>query len=144
MLTCTWQAIPRLAYTYIYVSHTYIYVYLAAYDVSHTRLIGRMQGPAREVGVAYVSIRQHTSAYVSIRQHTSGPAREVGVACECAEVTREMPAFVDFTANPTYMRQHTSAYVSIRQHTSAYVSNAANAAFVDFAANLACAFDTLY
>jgi hypothetical protein len=113
-----------------------------------------MQGPAREVGVAYVSIRQHTSAYVSIRQHTSGPAREVGVACECAEVTREMPAFVDFTANPTYMRQHTSAYVSIRQHTSAYVSirqhtsayvsNAANAAFVDFAANLACAFDTLY
>ena len=63
----------------------------------------RAVADGRDLLVAYVSTRQHTSAYVGIRQHTS--------AYVC-------------------IRQHTSsglvstmtsAYVCIRLHTSAYV-----------------------
>jgi hypothetical protein len=57
------------------------------------------------MGVAYVSIRQHTSAYVSIRQHMSA----------YVSIRQHTSAYVS-------IRQHTSAYVSIRQHPSAYVS----------------------
>jgi hypothetical protein len=49
----------------------------------------RAVADGRDLLVAYVSTRQHTSAYVGIRQHTS--------AYVC-------------------IRQHTSAYVCIRQH----------------------------
>ncbi len=70
-------------------------------------------------GIAYVSIRQHTSAYASIRQHTSAYVRFCTWGSWIAR-WRRRPCF---SILPRYqhtpsIRQHTSAYVSIRQHAA--------------------------